>query len=126
MAGQSRSSDFELDDRAFRASLKTAMKDVKLATERDLKSLAFDVQNRAKAYAPVDTGRLRSSIGVSDGRDGRGYYVTIGTAIAYAPRIEFGFKGVDSLGRRYFQNPSPFLRPALLEAVIGWRPRALP
>jgi hypothetical protein len=126
MAGQARSSDFELDDKAFRASLKAAMKEVKLGTERDLKSLAFDVQNRARVYAPVDTGRLRSSIGISDGRDARGYYVTIGTAVVYAPRIEFGFKGVDSLGRRYFQNPQPFLRPALLEAVLGWRPRALP
>jgi hypothetical protein len=126
VAGQARTADFELDDRAFRRSLAVALKDVKLATERDLKSLAFDVQNRAKEYAAVDTGRLRSSIGVSDGRDSRGYYVTIGTPVVYAMRIEFGFRGVDRLGRRYFQNPQPFLRPALLEAVVGWRPRALP
>ena len=35
-------------------------------------------------------------------------------AIEYAARLEFGFfNKKDSLGRRYFQRPRPFLRPAI-------------
>lgn len=32
--------------------------------------------------------------------------------VAYALRIEFGFKGADSLGRVYDQRGYPFLRPS--------------
>lgn len=39
----------------------------------------------------------------------------VGTTVVYAPRVEFGFVGEDSLGRFYKQPPKPFLRPALLE-----------
>lgn len=34
--------------------------------------------------------------------------------VRYALRLELGFVGVDSLGRRYDQAPRPFLRPTLL------------
>lgn len=35
--------------------------------------------------------------------------VRIGTNVVYAPRVEFGFAGVDSLGRVYNQPAKPFL-----------------
>jgi hypothetical protein len=39
----------------------------------------------------------------------------IGTTVVYAPRVEFGFVGTDSLGRKYNQAPKSFLRSALKE-----------
>lgn len=38
--------------------------------------------------------------------------VEAGTNIIYGPRLEFGFTGVDSLGRKYNQPAYPFLGPA--------------
>jgi HK97 gp10 family phage protein len=39
----------------------------------------------------------------------------VGSTIEYAMRLEMGFMDTDSLGRRYHQQPRPFLRPALDE-----------
>jgi len=39
----------------------------------------------------------------------------VGSTMKYARRLEKGFMDVDSLGRRYHQQPRPFLRPALDE-----------
>ena len=45
----------------------------------------------------------------------------VGTNIEYGRRLELGFIGVDSKGRRYNQAPRPYLRPALhkCEAAIA-------
>lgn len=45
----------------------------------------------------------------------------IGTNIDYGRRLELGFTGVDSIGRKYAQAPRPYLRPALhkCEAAIA-------
>lgn len=37
----------------------------------------------------------------------------IGTTVVYAPRVEFGFDGADSLGRIYSQPEKSFLRAGL-------------
>lgn len=37
----------------------------------------------------------------------------VGTNVPYQPRLELGFHGTDSLGRRYAQAPRPAFRPAL-------------
>jgi HK97 gp10 family phage protein len=37
----------------------------------------------------------------------------VGSSMEYARRLEYGFAGTDKLGRRYNQQPRPFLRPAL-------------
>lgn len=66
-------------------------------------------------YPPVTkTGHLKRNtkiLGVED----RGHDVVcyVGSTPVYAPRLEFGFTGVDSLGRAYNQPPYPYLRPAL-------------
>lgn len=39
----------------------------------------------------------------------------VGTNVIYGPRIEFGFKGPDILGRKFNQKAQPYLRPALEE-----------
>ncbi|MFI1177014.1 hypothetical protein [Streptomyces melanogenes] len=40
----------------------------------------------------------------------------VGTSAPQARRLEFGFVGVDSLGRRYAQRPYPHLGPAVEQA----------
>lgn len=62
----------------------------------------------------VVTGRLRNSIVVvSQGPTGAfGYQVTVAPTVVYSRRLELGFNGTDSRGRRYNQPPYPFLGPA--------------
>jgi hypothetical protein len=36
----------------------------------------------------------------------------VGPDVPYGRRIELGFIGTDSLGRKYHQGPRPYLRPA--------------
>ena len=59
-----------------------------------------------KSKTPVLTGNLRASIGsitpLGSYKPGQG--ITIGTNVEYARRIEYGFVGVDKLGRRYDQK----------------------
>lgn len=72
------------------------------------------VADRARQLAPVDTGRLRDSIGVSltppremsfsiRGDEVR-VYIGPSADVAYAPYVEFG---------TWRQAPHPFMRPAL-------------
>lgn len=62
------------------------------------------VANMAKRFCPVDTGRLRSSIGVSQEFTERGARTRIGSSVSYCAYVE--------LGTRY-QHARPFLQPAL-------------
>ena len=54
-------------------------------------------EREAKHHAPVDTGRLRASIGHGadgiwkQGHEGNAYYIDVGTNVHYAPYMEFGF-----------------------------------
>jgi len=63
------------------------------------------------------TGTLRNSISGVAGFYRRGIVgilgVKKGIADAYAARLEFGFKGTDSKGRRINQGPRPYLRPTI-------------
>lgn len=108
MAGQSRVSDFQLDDKAFIRGLKEQAKNLTLRTEQDLIALAIDVQNRARSLCPVKTGRLRSSISHTSGRDAKGVYVDVGTNVQYAGHVEFGTR---------YMAAQPYLRPAMAEAL---------
>ena len=65
------------------------------------------VERAAKRLAPVDTGRLRSSITHELGRDGRGLVARIGTNVSYAVHLEYGTRRM---------RPRAFLRPALAAA----------
>ena len=81
------------------------------------------IQQAAKSYVPVDTGRLQESIHIEEIADGPFYYeVSVhpaepssnkwGFDPAYARRIEYGFIGQDSLGRNYNQVAQPYMRPS--------------
>lgn len=62
--------------------------------------LAQELRTEAVKAAPVDTGRLRQSIGVK--QIGRGHY-RVGTNVKYAPFVEFGTRHT---------RAQPFMRPA--------------
>lgn len=67
------------------------------------------VEADAKRNCPVVTTRLRGSITHEvEELAGR-----VGSNVIYARRVELGFVGVDSLGRKYNQKPRPYLRTAL-------------
>ena len=83
------------------------------AIQLGLNAGALVVKNDAKRRAPFKTGILRKSI---DQASVPGHLsVTVGTDLPYAARMEYGFVGRDSLGRRYNQPARPYLRPALRE-----------
>lgn len=77
----------------------------------------------AKTLVPVDTGNLRDHIHTEvlvDEAEMQIRAVTptveasnkYGFEPAYARRIEYGFIGVDSLGRHYHQAAQPYMRPS--------------
>ncbi|MDP2217401.1 MAG: HK97 gp10 family phage protein [Methanolobus sp.] len=64
------------------------------------------------------TGNLFRSIKVLDKRKKLSRVeVDVGSAMEYALRLEYGFTDTDKLGRRFNQQPRPYLRPALEDNV---------
>ena len=61
------------------------------AIERGLEAIGLTAEGYAKKETPVDTGRLRNSIGhaVED------KFAYIGTNVEYAPYVELGARGRD-------------------------------
>ncbi len=75
---------------------------------------ALPIEEEAKAIVVVDTGALRDSIHTEiEVLSPSSAMGKIGSGLPYAARIEFGFHGVDSLGRHYNQAAQPYLRPAM-------------
>lgn len=73
-------------------------------TGKELARRAVKVETAAKRLAPVDTGRLRSSITRELGEDAQGLVARIGTNVEYAIHQEFGTSKMAA---------QPFLVPAL-------------
>lgn len=69
--------------------------------------VAIDVEREAKRNTPVDTGRLRSSLGV-EVVDALGLQRDVATNVEYAPFVEFGTST---------QPAQPFLTPAREKAA---------
>lgn len=58
------------------------------------------------------TGDYRRSIAQVNGLEGEVPVALIYTNAPQGPRLEYGFNGVDVLGRRFHQPPYPHWRPA--------------
>lgn len=121
----------EFTDASLRKFFKT-MEKVEGKLKRDVinevNATSLEIATDAKRSAPVDEGRLRSSIGILRSRpDGLG--TVIGTNVTYAPVVEFGSraheiriknKSVLTNGKVFFgksvnhpgTKPQPFLYPA--------------
>lgn len=67
------------------------------------------IERTAKRICPVDTGRLRSSITRSLGRDSRGLFGEVGSNVEYAVYVELGTSRAQA---------QPYLRPALAAEVV--------
>ena len=99
---------FTLDDGKFMRSLRLQLAKLEVNTEQDLTRVGLRVQSVARGLCPVDTGRLRSSIVMVSGRDGKGFYVDVGTNVSYAKFVEFGTSRMAA---------KPFLIPAVAQAA---------
>jgi len=112
--------------------------DVKRAVDRT----RIDVQNEARRRAPVDTGRLRSSIVSRAEGGGRSLGYVVGSNVNYAAAVEYG-TAPHVIKPKYKQalywpgaahpvaqvnhpgtKAQPFLRPAIEMTPIFWRAHA--
>lgn len=79
-------------------------RDADTLTERAslvVRKTAFDTAADAQAFAPVDTGFLRNSVGVEVTNGG--LRAEVAATANYAPFIEYGTR---------FMGPKPFMSPA--------------
>jgi HK97 gp10 family phage protein len=85
-------------------------------TRQVIEGLAFEVEARAKEFAPVDTGAMRASIFTEIEATGA-VVARVGPSVEYAPFVELG---------TYKMGAQPFLMPALqtivykLNAGVTW------
>ncbi|WP_433547168.1 HK97 gp10 family phage protein [Streptomyces sp. CA-294286] len=101
-------------DRGARRSVAAAETVMRLGAQ----SLVQQVQQNASGRPGprVITGRYRASWRSEVHRGGSVIVAEVGSAAPQARRLEFGFIGVDSLGRHYAQRPFPHLGPAVDQA----------
>jgi HK97 gp10 family phage protein len=101
--------------RSFQRAVERGLTGYRFRVRDDLRTAGIMVQNRARQLAPVDTGRLRSSI-VSKVTQSTGSAeaIEVGTNVEYAPYVEFGTRHM---------RAQPFLRPALAEVLTYFRRR---
>jgi len=105
------------------------LKDFDKSIEDVLEVIGSQMVTYSTDLCPVKTGNLTNSIAYStesvsspvhgSPTDGKPLEkadkstVRIGSNVAYAARIEYGFSGTDSLGRTYNQPEKSYLRKAL-------------
>ena len=79
---------------------------------REMQALAEEfapiLLTAVRANAPVRTGGYRSRLYATV----QGYTLYVTSPDDFSNRLEYGFVGVDSLGRHYAQPPHPHFRPA--------------
>jgi hypothetical protein len=73
--------------------------------------------NRNSIYTKTSQGKKGApgTLGdiLPDAKIGEAY---VGPSMEYSARLEFGFVGVDALGRSYNQAPRPYMTPAAEQA----------
>lgn len=109
-------SAIELDAEGFMRDLAAHLQTLEIQTENDLVKVGLSVQSKARSLCPVDTGRLRSSIIMTRGRDSGGFYVEIGTNVKYAPHVEFG---TTRMGARPYLLPAIALASGYLRGAVA-------
>lgn len=81
---------YRVDSGQFQNAFRDALDRLTGASREATRRAANDMVNHAKSLAPVDTGRLRSSV-VAIPQGGRWTFtVTIGTNVEYAADVEYG------------------------------------
>ncbi|MFF7879115.1 HK97 gp10 family phage protein [Streptomyces californicus] len=133
------SGSFAMDPRQFERGLRRWVGRLSTESKRAADRTGTRVQNEARRRAPVDTGRLRSSIVTRSEDRGRVYDVTVGTNVNYAEHVEYGTAPHRIYPRTrqalywpgaahpvaYVDHPGtaahPYLRPAIAMAEVWLR-----
>ena len=126
-----------VDDKATQAALDAMVVRVEAAAAGLVTKAALAIQSAAMGSLHtgygVRTGTMRRSHTVV-GPTGAGgvWSARVGPTVIYARRFELGFRGADSLGRVYDQQPRPYFRtaaeqtlPAIRELIVTGFTRAI-
>ncbi|NUR42060.1 MAG: HK97 gp10 family phage protein [Streptomyces sp.] len=138
----SASTTARINTRAYERGLRRVMGRMSDDVARAVDRTRIDVQNEARRRAPVDTGRLRSSIVSRAEGGGRSLGYMVGSNVNYAAAVEYG-TAPHVIKPKYKQalywpgaahpvaqvnHPGtaaqPFLRPAIELTPIFWRAHA--
>ena len=92
----------------WRGALDDALRKIHVDSAEGMERLGVMIENAAKRYAPVDTGRLRSSITHTTEDTAGVISCTISAPVHYAPHQEYGTR---------FMAAHPFLRPGMAEGA---------
>lgn len=104
----------------FRTMIRRAPVGAQKAVEKLGVELLAEVRRQYFAAGlQVETGAYLSGLTLDIVQTATGATATAGSSAPQAARLEYGFMGVDSLGRHYAQPPFPHWRPALM--IIGQR-----
>ncbi|TJZ55611.1 HK97 gp10 family phage protein [Streptomyces piniterrae] len=132
------SASARIDTRAYERGLRRYLGRMSADVRKAVERTGTDVQNEARRLAPVDTGRLRSSI-VARRTNGRGVGYEVGTNVNYARDVEFGTAPhviTPKNGKALYwpgaahpvakvnhpgTKPRPFLRPAVERTEFFFR-----
>lgn len=133
------SASTRINTRSYERGLRRALGGMSDDVKRAVNRTRIDVQNEARRRAPVDTGRLRSSIVSRAEGSGRTVGYVVGTNVNYAAAVEYGTaphvikpknkKALFWPGARHpvgkVNHPgtkaTPFMRPAVEMADIFFR-----
>jgi len=77
-----------------------------------IRKAALDIEARAKAIVPVDTGNLKNSIQAQKEKE---FTWIVGTHVEYAPYVEYGTYKMAA--RPYLGPAAEEVRPQLLAAI---------
>ncbi|MBZ3909421.1 HK97 gp10 family phage protein [Streptomyces acidiscabies] len=131
-----------INTRAYETGLRRWFGGMSADVAKAVDRTRIDVQNEARRRAPVDTGRLRSSIVSRVEGGGRSLGYAVGTNVSYAADVEYGtaphvIKPKDKKALFWpgaahpvaqvnhpGTAPRPFLRPAIELTPIFWRAHA--
>jgi hypothetical protein len=106
-----------LEGRLFAAKEATEA-GLRAAAEKTVDAIHSHMGGRPGPY--TISGNLYESILIDDlTSSGDSYSVTISSDLAYSRRIEMGFYGSDSLGRRYAQPEYPYFWPGFEDMAEG-------
>lgn len=138
----SASTSAQINTREYERGLRRVFGRMSDDVARAVDRTRIDVQNEARRRAPVDTGRLRSSIVSRAEGGGRSLGYVVGSNVNYAAAVEYG-TAPHVIKPKYKQAlywpgaahpvaqvnhpgtaPRPFLRPAIEMTEIFWRAHA--
>ncbi len=104
------------------AALDAMTRRIRAASAAAGRKAALAFQAEGMRDSPVLTGTLRRSWQTVTSQGLGVFSAMTGPTVIYARRIELGFKGADSLGRVYNQQPDPYVQPAYEQVLPTVRP----